>query len=102
MEGIFKVLTLAVRIAIAWTLLSLLSITLWVLLLEVGRRFGTKPTSEASPSEERQPSAEMSALFADFADVDGACTDALTHSDPGETRETDHICFIGWSSVHRR
>jgi len=98
----FKVLTLAVRIAIAWTLLSLLSITLWVLLLEVGRRFGIKPASKPSPSEQPQLSAEMNVLYSDFADVDGACTDALTHSDQGETRETDHICFIGWSSVRRR
>src|SRR5215471_14123288 len=98
----FKVLTLAVRIAIAWTLLSLLSVTLWVLLLEVGRRFGIKPAPKASPSEERQLSAEMSVLYADSADVDGDCTDALTHSDPGETRGTDHICLIGWSSVRRR
>ena len=101
MEGILKVLTLAVRIATAWTLLSLLSVTLWVLLLEVGRRFGIKPAPKA-PCEERQLSAEMSVLYADFADVDGARTDALTHSDPGETRGTDHICLIGWSSVRRR
>jgi len=98
----FKVLTLAVRIAIAWTLLSLLSITLWVLLLEVGRRFGIKPAPKAPPAEARQLSPEMSVLYADFADIDGACTDALSHSDPGETRGTDHIYLIGWSSVHRR
>ena len=53
MEGALKVLTVAVRIAIAWTLLSLLLTALWVLLLEVGRRFGSRPSSKPPAWEER-------------------------------------------------
>jgi hypothetical protein len=36
----------AVRIAGAWTLLSLLMVGFWVLSLEFARRFGSKPVSK--------------------------------------------------------
>ena len=95
-------LTLAGRIAIAWTLLSLLLTACWVLLLEFARRFGTRHTSKPPAREERQLSAEVRAIYADFADVDGACSDALAHSDPDENGESDAIVFIWRSSVQKR
>ena len=54
MEGVLKVFTVAVRIAIAWTLLSLLLTAFWVLLLDVRRRFGSRPSSKPPAWEERQ------------------------------------------------
>ena len=95
MEGALNLLTLAVRIAIAWTLLSLLLTAFWWLLQEVGRRFGTRPASKPSAREERQLSAEVRAIYADFADVNGPCGDAPAHCDPDEAEESDVIVFIG-------
>jgi hypothetical protein len=95
-------LTPAGRIAIAWTLLSSLLTAFWVLLLEFARRFGTRHAAKRSAREERQLSAEVRAIYADLADVDGACSDALAHSDPDENRESDVIVFIWRSSVQKR
>ena len=102
MEGALKLLTLAVRVAVAWTLLSLLLTAFWWLLLEFGRRLGTRPASKPSAPEERQLSAEVRAIYADFADAEGACSDGLAHGDPGETGERDAIVLIGWSTVQKR
>ena len=102
MEGPLKLLTLAVRIAIAWTLLSLLLVAFWVLLLEVGRRFGTTPASKPLAREERQLSAEVRAIYADFADVNGAGGDAPAHSDPDETEQSDALVFMGRIPVQKR
>ena len=102
MEGPLKLLTLAVRIAIAWTLLSLLLVAFWVLLLEVGRRFGTTPASKPLAREERQLSAEVRAIYADFADVNGASSDTPADSDPDKTGQSDAIVLIGWTSVQKR
>jgi len=101
MEGALKLLTLG-RIAVAWTLLSLLLTAFWWLLLEIGRRFGTRPASKPSAPEERQPSAEVRAIYADFADVEGARSDGLARGEPDETGERDAIVFIGWSTVQKR
>jgi hypothetical protein len=49
MEGGLKLLSLAVRIAIAWTMLSLLVTAVWCLLQEVGRRFGKTATASRRP-----------------------------------------------------
>lgn len=54
LEGLVKVFTFAVRIAIAWTVLSLLLTVSWMLLLEVGRRFGSRAGSKPLAWEERQ------------------------------------------------
>ncbi len=102
MEGALKVLTLALRIAIAWTLLSLLLTTLWVLLLEVGRRFGSRPGSKPSAREERRLSADVRAIYADFCDAGHASGEALTNSEPDETAESDAIVLIWRSSLRKR
>jgi len=102
MEGTLKLLTLAMWIAIAWTLLSLLSVAFWALLLEVRRRFGSTPTSKPSAREETQLSAEVRAIYADFADVNRACSDAPAPTDPDGTGQSEAIVFIGWTSVQKR
>ena len=101
MEGALKLLLLALRIAIAWTLLSLLLSACWWLLLEVGRRFGSKPM-KPPVGEERQLSAEVRAIYADFADVDGASGDVLAPSNPDETAGSDSIVFLWWSFIQKR
>ena len=103
MEGPLKLLTLAVRIAIAWTLLSLLLVAFWALLLEVGRRLGTKPASKPCALEERQLSAEVRAICSDSSDDQGVCGEAFVQSDIHEIGErSDAIVFVWWSSVHKR
>jgi len=102
LEGALKLLTLAARVAIAWTLLSLLLTALWWLLLQFGRRFGTRPASKPSAPGERRLSAEVRAIYADFADVQGASSDGLAHGDPDEAGERDAIVFVGWSTVQER
>ena len=102
MEGALKLVTLAVRIAIAWTVLSLLLATFWWLLLEVGRRFGTRSVSKHSAREERRLSAEVRAIYAGFADVNGAGGDAPAHSDPDETEQSDALVFMGRIPVQKR
>jgi hypothetical protein len=87
LEGALKVLTLAVRIAIAWTLLSLLLTAFWVLLLEVGRRFGSRPVSKPPAREERQLSAEVRAIYADFGDDDRASGETLVPSEPDDASD---------------
>ena len=101
MEGALKVLTLAVRIAIVWTLLSLLFTALWVLLLEVGRRFGSGPGSKPSAREERQLRADVRAIYADSCDDSHASGEALANSESDET-ESDAIVLIWRSSVQKR
>jgi hypothetical protein len=59
------VITLAMRIAIAWTLLSLLLTALWVVLLEVSRRFGSRPTSKPAAPAGQQLSAEAQVIYPD-------------------------------------
>lgn len=94
MEGAFKVLVLALRIAIAWTLLSLLFTAFWVLLLEVGRRFGSRPASKPFGRDKRQLSAEVIAIYGDFVDGDGVQAEASAHCEPDETAGSDAIVFI--------
>ncbi len=94
LEGALKVLTLAMRIAIAWTLLSLLLTAFWVLLLEVGRRFGSRPASKPPAREEWQLSAEVWAIYADFGDDDRACGETLVRCEPDETAGSDAIVLL--------
>jgi hypothetical protein len=47
-----RVLMVVLRIAGAWTLLSLLTVGFWVLSLEFARRFGNKPVPQL-PGRER-------------------------------------------------
>ena len=102
MEGAFRLLTLAVRIVIVWTLLSSILTAFWWLLLEIGRRFRTRPASKPSAPQEQPLSAEVRAIYADFADVDGACSDGRARGDADEAGERDAIFFIGWSTVQKR
>ena len=100
-EGALKVLTLAVRIAIAWTMLSLLLTAFWVLLLEVGRRFGSRPASKRPARKERQLSAEVRAIYADFGD--GACGETLVPCEPDETAGSDAVVLLaGKTSARER
>jgi hypothetical protein len=62
-----QVLAVAARIALAWALLSLLLTALWVLLLELFRRFGKRPRLR-SLAGERQLSAGTSAAYPASAD----------------------------------
>ena len=102
MEGALKVLTLALRIAIAWTLLSLLLTAFWVLLLEVGRRFGSRPASKP-PALERQPSAEVRAIYGDFLVDGGEDGQGFAHCEPNETAGSDAIVLIpGTASTRQR
>ena len=63
MEGALKVLTLALRIAIAWTLLSLLLTAFGALLVEVGRRFPSRSPSKPPVWEKRQLSDQLRAVI---------------------------------------
>jgi hypothetical protein len=103
LEGALKVLTLAVRIAIAWTLLSLLLTAVWVLLLVVGRRFGSKPASKPSAPEERQVPADVRAIYADLGDADRACAEAPVRCERDEAAGRDAIVLIvGTASTRER
>jgi hypothetical protein len=102
LEVALKALTFAVRIAIAWTLLSLLSAAFWAVLLAVGRRFGNRPASKPPAQEERQPSAEVRAISADFGDDYGASVEALVHSEPDETTGSDAIVLIAGMPARKR
>jgi hypothetical protein len=102
-DGAVKILKLALRIATAWTLLSVLSISLWALLLEAGRRFGSGRASEPPAEEERQLSAEVRAIYADFGDDDGAGGEELADSERDETAASDHIVHTaGTASAGKR
>jgi hypothetical protein len=46
LHGAHSMLMLALRIAIAWTAVSLLCLGLWVLFLETGRIFGNAKTAK--------------------------------------------------------
>ena len=94
MEGAVKLLALAARIAFAWTLLSLLLTAFWVLLLEVGRRFGSRRAPKSPARDEGQLLAEIRAIYADFGDDERACGEALVHSEPDETAQSDVIVLI--------
>jgi hypothetical protein len=59
------VLMLALRIAIAWTLLSFLFGACWVLLLQLGGRFGNKAGPEPSECEDRELTAHLRAVYGD-------------------------------------
>jgi hypothetical protein len=103
LDGALKVLTLAGRIAIAWTLLSLLFIAFWVLLLEVGRRLGSRSVLKPSARKERQLSAEVRAIYADFGDDDRACREALVHCEPDESGGSDAVVLTaGTGSARER
>jgi hypothetical protein len=103
MEGALKVLKLATQIAIAWTLLSLLLTALWALMLEFGRRFGGRPAPRPPALEERQLSAEVRAIYADFGDDDGACDGELADHERDEIAGSDAIVLIvGAASARKR
>ena len=103
MEGALKVLALALRIAAAWTLLSLLFTAFGVLLLEVGRRFGGRPASKPPAREERQLSAEVRAIYGDFVDDRGVHGEGFAHYEPNETAGRDAIILIqGTASTRKR
>ncbi len=96
LEGALKLFTLAVRIAIAWTLLSLLMTALWVLLREVGTRFGSRPGSRPPGWEKRQRAAEIRAIYADLRDDDLAGGEALVHCEPDVSAGSDAIILVRW------
>lgn len=98
MEGTHKVLTLAVQIAIAWTLLSLLLTAFWALLLKVGSRFGSRPRPEPVAWEERQQPAEISAIYGDFV----AEHAVRAHSEATETAEDEIIVLVRGTNSTRR
>ena len=103
MEGALKVLTLAMRIAIAWTLLSLLLTAFWVLLLEVGKRFASRSAPKPPPAEERQLSAEVWASYANVGDDDRACGETLVRCEPDETAGSAAIVLLtGTDSARER
>ena len=98
MDGALSLLTLAARIAVAWTLLSLLITAFWWLLLEFGRRFGSRPASKPSAREERELNAEVRAIYAELDDDDQAGGEA-----PDETAGSDVIVLIvGTGSARKR
>ena len=100
-DGALKVLKLALRIAIAWTLLSVLLTALWALLLEAGRRFGSGPASKPTAQEEQQLSAEVMALYAHFSDVHGACGEEPVDCERDETAG-DHVVHIVGTASGRK
>jgi len=101
-EGALNVLTLAMRIAIAWTLLSLLLTAFWLLLLEVGKRFASR-SAPKPPAEERQLSAEVWASYANVGDDDRACGETLVRCEPDETAGSAAIVLLtGTDSARER
>ena len=86
-------LMLALRIALAWTLMSLLLTGFWVLLLEVGRRFGRRPASKPPALEQRKLSAQVTAIYGDFLDEDGV-RESFAHCEANETAESDTIVLV--------
>jgi hypothetical protein len=85
-------LTLALRVALAWTLMSLVLTAFWVLLLEVGRRFGSRPALKPPALQERQQSAQVTAIYGDFVDEDGARAESFARRE--ETAESDIIIVV--------
>jgi hypothetical protein len=101
MEGVLKVFALAVRIAIAWTLLSLLLTAFWALLVEVRRRFPSRPPSKSPVWEERQLSDQLQAVHEDFCYR--ACIEALVLDRERETVGSDAMVVVRWRSAsHKR
>lgn len=102
-DGALKVLELALRIAIAWTLLSLLSLALWALLPEVGRRLGSRGASRPPALEERQPSAELRAIYANLGDDVGARGEDLVRFERDDTAGSDDTrLIVGTASARKR
>jgi hypothetical protein len=95
-------LTLAGRIAIAWTLLSLLLTAVWVLLLEVGRRFWSRADSKPPACEARQRTAQIRAIYADFCHEDLAGGETLVHCEPDESAGSDAIVLYGCGPPHAK
>ena len=93
-DGVLKVLELALRIAIAWTLLSVLLTAVWALLLAAGRRFGSGPASKPPAEEDRQLSAKLTAIYADFGVDGGACGGGPVVCERDETAGSDPIAHI--------
>jgi hypothetical protein len=88
LEGVLKVLALALRIAIAWTLLSLVFTAFRALLVEVARRFPSRPPSKARVWEERQLSDHLRAAHEYFCYR--ACVEALVlHRELESTESTE-------------
>jgi hypothetical protein len=84
LEGALKVLALALRIAIAWTLLSLVFTAFGALLVKVARRFLSRPRVW----EERQLSDQLRAVHEYFCYR--ACVEALVlHRELESTGSTE-------------
>ena len=67
---------------------------MWVLLLEVGRRFGRRPASKPAALEERKLSAQVTAIYGDFVDEDGVRAESFAHCEANETAESDTIVLV--------
>jgi hypothetical protein len=91
-------LMLALRIALAWTLVSLLLMAVWALLLEVGRRFGRGRASKPPASEERQLSAQPTVIYGDFVHEHGVRAKGFARCESDETGESDTIVLV-WGAV---
>jgi hypothetical protein len=91
---VHTVLMIALRLAMAWLLLSLLFTAFWALLLQVGRRFGNEPALNASA----QDRAGIRAIYGDFADDDALCDEAPMYSEGDETATRDAVARIHGSA----
>jgi hypothetical protein len=96
-----RMLMLAFRIALAWTLMSLLLTAFWLLLLELGGGLGRGRASTTPAPEPRPLSAEVRAVYGDFVDEDGVPTEVFTHGQANETAESDIIVLV-WGAVPTR
>jgi len=63
------VLTLALRITIVWTVLSVLFVSFCGLLMELGGRLRSKPAAQPSDGEDPELSAQLRAIYADSCTV---------------------------------
>jgi len=100
-DGALKVLEFALGIAIAWTMLSLLSLALWALLVEVGSRFGRRLASKPPALEKQPPSAEVRAIYANFGDDVGAGSEELVDRERDVTVASDDIAHLGTASARK-
>ena len=101
MDGVLKVFELALPIAIAWPLLSILSIAIWALLPEIGRRLRSRSASTPPARDERQPSAEVRAIYAHFGDDDVGDVEPVD-CERAETAGTDGIVLIVGTNSRKR